>query len=62
MAFVLIFGISLVGVLYSAYLTYIEIAVIYAICPFCVISAIVLLGIFTISTVRLFRNQGNLNS
>ena len=58
----LLFGISLVGVLYSAYLTYVEIAVIHAICPYCVISAIVLLGIFVISTIRLFRNQGSQNS
>ena len=55
----LIFGISLVGVLYSAYLTYVEIAVIHAICPYCVISAVVLLGIFAISMIRIFRNQGS---
>jgi len=58
----LLFGLSLVGVLYSAYLTYVEIAVIHAICPYCVISALVLLGIFVISTIRLFRNQGSQNS
>ena len=58
----LLFGISLVGVLYSTYLTYIEIAVIHAICPYCVISAVVLLGIFVISTIRLLRNQDSQNS
>lgn len=57
----LLFGISLVGVLYSAYLTYVEIAVIRAICPYCVVSAVVLLGIFALSTIRLFRNQGSQN-
>lgn len=33
-------GITLAGTLYSAYLTYIEVAVLKAICPFCVVSAI----------------------
>ena len=55
----LIFGISLAGVLYSAYLTYVEIAVIHAICPYCVVSAVVMLGIFAISTISLFRNHGS---
>ncbi len=36
-----VFGLSLIGILYSIYLTYIEIAVLYAICPYCVVSAIV---------------------
>lgn len=49
----IVFGLSLAGVLYSAYLTYLEIAVIRAICPFCVISAVVMLAIFVISTIRL---------
>jgi len=48
-----IFGLSLTGVLYSAYLTYIEIAVLKAICPYCVVSAVVMLLIFLISIVRL---------
>ena len=50
-----IFGVSLVGVLYSAYLTYLEIAVIHAICPFCVLSAIVMLAIFAIAVTRLLK-------
>lgn len=37
-----IFGISLIGVLYSAYLTYLELYVIYAICWWCVSSAIII--------------------
>lgn len=49
----LIFGITLAGSLYSAYLTYLEIAVIKAICPFCVVSAIVMTVLFIISIVRL---------
>lgn len=48
-----IFGVSLIGVLYSGYLTYIEIAIIHAICPYCVLSAITILIIFVISIYRL---------
>ena len=52
----LVFGIGLVGVLFSAYLTYIEYFVIYAVCPFCVASAIVITVIFIISTIRLIKS------
>lgn len=52
----IIFGISLVGVIYSIYLTYVEIAVIYAICPYCVLSAIAMLLIFILSITRLIIN------
>ncbi len=48
-----IFGLSLTGVLYSIYLTYIEIVVLHAICPYCVVSAVVILLIFLISIIRL---------
>jgi len=37
-----VFGIALIGVLFSAYLTYLELAVIHAICPWCVLSAIII--------------------
>ncbi len=44
-----IFGISLAGVLYSAYLTYIELAVLRAICVWCVVSAVIITLIFGLS-------------
>lgn len=53
----LIFGFSLIGVAFSAYLTYIEVAVLKTICPYCVASAIAMLTLFTISIVRLLRDQ-----
>jgi uncharacterized membrane protein len=56
---VLIFGITLVGVLYSLYLTYIEVAVLKAICPFCVLSATVMIILFIISSARLLKGQGD---
>jgi uncharacterized membrane protein len=55
----IIFGISLIGILYSVYLTYIEIAVLHAICPYCVLSAIVMFLLFVVSTSRLMTDQTN---
>jgi uncharacterized membrane protein len=43
-------GLALVGTLYSAYLTYLELFVIEAICIYCVASAAIVLGCFLIST------------
>ena len=57
----IIFGLSLTGVIYSAYLTYIEIAVLHAICPYCVVSAIVITFIFIISIVRLGSDRSKLS-
>jgi uncharacterized membrane protein len=48
-----IFAISLIGVLYSAYLTYIELYVIYAICRWCVASAIIMVALFFLSIFNL---------
>ena len=48
-----IFGISLTGVLYSAYLTYLELFVIYAICRWCVASAVIMVAIFILSIFNL---------
>lgn len=53
-----VFGLSLVGTLYSFYLTYLEIAVINAICPYCVLSAIVISVIFILSIFRLRQGFG----
>jgi uncharacterized membrane protein len=53
---IFVFGITLAGVLYSAYLTFIEVAVIYAICPYCVVSAVVMLLLFIIAIVRLVQS------
>lgn len=50
-------GLSLAGVLYSAYLTYIEIAVIHAICPYCVISAVTITVFFLATVFRLVKYQ-----
>lgn len=53
----IIFGLTLTGLIYSIYLTYIEFAVIKAVCPFCVLSAICILILFLFSIPRLNKIQ-----
>jgi len=53
------FGIGLVGVAFSIYLTYLEIYVIHAICPFCVASAILITLIFILAIIRLVKQFSN---
>jgi uncharacterized membrane protein len=53
------FGMGLAGVVYSAYLTYLEFYVIHAICPFCVASAIAITLCFIIALIRLIKQPGN---
>lgn len=53
---IIVFGGSLIGVLYSIYLTYIEVAVLKAICPYCVISAIILVLLLVLSSIRLIHD------
>lgn len=53
----LLFFISLVGVLFSAYLTYIEAFVLHAWCQWCVISAIAMAVIFVLCVRKLVIRQ-----
>jgi uncharacterized membrane protein len=53
----ILFGLTLFGLAYSIYLTYIELFVIYAICPFCVISAAAMVGLFGLTLYRLVKTQ-----
>jgi uncharacterized membrane protein len=50
-------GISLTGTLFSIYLTYLELFVIKAICPFCVLSAVAMLALLILTIVRMANNQ-----
>lgn len=52
-----IFGISLVGTIYSAYLSYLEEFVLHAWCPYCLLSAVLITIIFILSSVR-FKQEG----
>jgi uncharacterized membrane protein len=47
------FGIALCGVLFSLYLSYLEVYVLHAICPWCVASAVVLCGLLVTSLADL---------
>lgn len=50
----LMFSLTLFGVAYSGYLTYIEAFVLETWCQWCVGSALVMLGLFIVSTVRAY--------
>jgi uncharacterized membrane protein len=50
-----IFGICLGGVVFSAYLTYLEVYVIHAICPFCVASAVLISLLLILAIIRLVK-------
>jgi uncharacterized membrane protein len=54
-----IFGISLAGVAFTAYLTWLEIYVIHAICPFCVASAVIIALIFILAIFRLINQTAH---
>ncbi len=49
----IVFGLAFAGTLYSIYLTYIEVAVLHKICPYCVTSAVVITMICVLSGFRL---------
>jgi uncharacterized membrane protein len=53
----LLFFITLVGLLFSAYLTYIEAAVLHTYCQWCVLSATMVTLLFIISVIKLARRQ-----
>lgn len=52
-----LFGTSLVGLLFSAYLTYLELFVIHAICTWCVVSAVIQVVLFSLAVVLWRRHQ-----
>jgi uncharacterized membrane protein len=54
-----IFGISLAGVVFTAYLTWLEVYVIHAICPFCVAAATIITLIFILAIIRLISQTAN---
>lgn len=48
-----VFGLTTAGSLYSAYLTYLEIVVLQAICPYCVLSAVAMVALWGLAISRL---------
>lgn len=54
-----IFGLALTGMIFSAYLTYLEFAVIQAFCTWCMTSAVTITVIFVLSGLGLSRTTGS---
>ncbi len=54
-ATLMIFGMSLTGFIFTVWLIYVEIALLKAICPFCVTSQVAMTLIFIIAVMRLIR-------
>ncbi len=52
-----LFALTVFGTLYSLYLTYVEIFIIHAICPWCLTSAIAMFVLFIISAIILGRSK-----
>ena len=55
----LVFGLALIGFLFTLYLIYAELALIKALCPFCVTSQITMTILFILSIIRLARQPIN---
>jgi len=55
----LVFGLALGGFLFTVYLIYVELALIHALCPFCVTSQITMTLFFIIAVIRLVRQPSN---
>lgn len=53
-----LFGLALAGTLFSAYLTYLELFVIRAICPWCVASAAVVTAILALAVANIISEAG----
>ncbi|MBI4337555.1 MAG: vitamin K epoxide reductase family protein [Chloroflexi bacterium] len=56
-AYVASFTLALAGALYSAYLTYVEVAVLRAICLWCVVSAGLLVALLAVTSVGLVASR-----
>lgn len=55
----LVFGLALTGFLFTVWLIYVEIALIKALCPFCIASQTAMTMIFLLATIRLLRQPQN---
>jgi uncharacterized membrane protein len=51
----LVFGMALTGFVFTVYLIYVELAILKAICPFCLISQVAMTVLFFLSIIRLMR-------
>jgi uncharacterized membrane protein len=51
----IVFGLALIGFLFTLYLIYVEVALIHALCPFCLTSQATMTILFILSVIRLAR-------
>ena len=51
----MVFGMALTGFIFTAWLIYVEVAIIKALCPFCITSQVAMTIIFIIAVTRLIR-------
>jgi uncharacterized membrane protein len=54
-ATLIVFGLALLGFIFTLYLVYVEVALIHALCPFCVTSQVTMTVLFAVSVIRLAR-------
>jgi uncharacterized membrane protein len=54
-----VFGLALIGFLFTLYLIYVEFALLHALCPFCVTSQVTMTILFILSVIRLARQPSN---
>ena len=52
-----VFGLALAGMLFSGWLTYVEIEILQLICPYCILSAVLIVAIFTLSFIDLVKGS-----
>lgn len=52
-----VFGLALVGLVFSGWLTYVQIEILQAICPYCAVSAMLISAIFALSVIGLVRGN-----
>jgi len=52
----MIFGMALTGFIFTVWLIYVEVALLKAICPFCVTSQVAMTLIFIMAVIRLIKN------
>ena len=50
-----VFGLALVGLVYSGWLTYVQIEILQEVCPYCFISAVLISSIFALSVIGLVK-------
>ncbi len=54
---IIVLGLTIIGALYSVFLTYVEVALLKAVCPYCFISAVVMWILFILASIKVFKSS-----